>query len=97
MVIREEEILLPKGDTQIKSRDTLVIAAKNFKDEEEINLKELLIKEEHPWIGMQVKELDISRQDLIVMIQRRNKVIIPNGATMIRKDDKVVMYSHLKK
>ena len=64
---------------------------------EEINLKELLIKEEHPWIGMQVKELDISRQDLIVMIQRRNKVIIPNGATMIRKDDKVVMYSHLKK
>lgn len=63
----------------------------------EINLKELLIKEEHPWIGMQVKELDISRQDLIVMIQRRNKVIIPNGATMIRKDDKVVMYSHLKK
>lgn len=97
MIIREDEILLPKGDTQIKSRDTLVIAAKNFKDEEEINLKELLIKEEHPWIGMQVKELDISRQDLIVMIQRRNKVIIPNGATMIRKDDKVVMYSHLKK
>ena len=56
-----------------------------------------MIKEEHPWIEMQVKELDISRQELIVMIQRRNKVIILNGATMIRKDDKVVMYSHLKK
>ncbi len=29
----------------------------------EINLKELLIKEEHPWIGIQIKELDISRQE----------------------------------
>ncbi|MBQ4523836.1 MAG: ion transporter [Lachnospiraceae bacterium] len=97
MIIREDDVILPKGDTRILSRDTLVIAAKNFKDEEEINLKEVLIKEEHPWIGLQIKELDISRLEMIVMIQRRNKVIIPNGATMIKKDDKVVLYSHLKK
>ena len=97
MIIREDDVILPKGDTRIMNQDMLVIAAKNFKDEEEINLKEVLIKEEHPWIGQQIKELDISRLEMIVMIRRRNKVIIPNGATIIRKDDKVVMYHHMKK
>ena len=42
---------------------------------------------------MQVRELDISRQELIVMIRRKNKVIIPNGSTFIMKGDAVQIYS----
>ena len=36
---------------------------------------------------------DISRQELIVMIQIKNKVIIPNGSTFITKGDAVHIYS----
>ncbi|MBQ7066512.1 MAG: hypothetical protein IJN92_06795 [Lachnospiraceae bacterium] len=71
----------------------MVIGAKNFKDEADIHLKEIIIKQQHPWVGMQVKELDISRQELIVMIRRKNKVIIPNGSTFILKGDAVQIYS----
>ena len=93
MARRRNEVIIPKGDFILKTGDVLVIGAKNFKDEGDIHLREIIIKEKNPWIGLQIKELDISRQDLIVMIRRKNKVIIPNGSTFIMKGDAVHIYS----
>ncbi len=93
MAKRKGSVIIPKGDFVLKSGDVLVIGAKNFKEEEDIHLKEIIIKEKNPWIGLQIKELDISRQELIVMIQRKNKIIIPNGSTYIMKGDAVHIYS----
>ena len=93
MVKRKHEVLVPKGDFVLKTGDTLVIGAKNFKEETDIHLREIVVKEKHPWIGQQIREIDISRQELIVMIQRKNKVIIPNGNTFIMKGDAVHIYS----
>lgn len=93
MVRRNNEVFVPKGDFVLKTGDKMVIGAKNFKYADNIHLKEILIKEQHPWVGMQVKELDISRQEMIVMIRRKNKVIIPNGSTFILKGDAVQIYS----
>lgn len=76
--------------------DTLVIGAKHYRGEEYINLKEIIVKAENEWVGKQIKDLDISRQELIVMIKRRNRTIIPNGLTYIKEGDAVVMYSKLK-
>lgn len=93
MVRRKNEVIVPKGNFVLKTGDILVIGAKNFKEEADIHLREVMIKEKNPWVGMQVKELDISRQELIVMIRRKNKVIIPNGSTFIMKGDAVQIYS----
>ena len=93
MVKRKHEVLVPKGDFRLKTGDILVIGAKNFKEEEDINLREIIVKEKHPWIGQQLREIDISRQELVVMIQRKNKVIIPNGNTFIMKGDAMHIYS----
>lgn len=93
MVKRKQEVLVPKGDFVLKTEDILIIGAKNFKEEEDIHLREVIVKEKHPWIGQQIREIDISRQELIVMIQRKNKVIIPNGNTFIMKGDAVHIYS----
>lgn len=93
MARRRNEVIIPRGDFILKTGDVLVIGAKNFKDEGDIHLREVIIKEKNPWIGLQIHELDISRQDLIVMIRRKNKVIIPNGSTFIMKGDAVHIYS----
>ncbi len=93
MVKRKKEVIIPRGDFVLKNGDIMVIGAKNFKSDEEIHLREIIVKEKNPWIGLQVRELDISRQELIVMIQRKNKVIIPNGSTFIMKGDAVHIYS----
>lgn len=96
LILRSGSALVPNGDTLLLENDTLVIAAKHYHGDEYINLKEILIKKEHEWIGRQIKELDISRQELIVMIRRRNRTIIPNGSTFIKEGDAVVLYSKLK-
>lgn len=61
MVRRKNEVFVPNGDFVLKTEDILVIGAKNFKEEEDIHLREIIIKEKNPWIGMQVRELDISQ------------------------------------
>lgn len=95
-IIRQGEALVPNGDTIMLENDTLVIGAKHYRGEEYINLKEIIIKKEHEWIGRQIKDLDISRQELIVMIRRRNRTIIPNGSTYVKEGDAVIMYSRVK-
>ena len=95
-IIRQGEALVPNGDTVMLENDTLVIGAKHYRGEEYINLKEIIIKEEHEWIGKQIKDLDISRQELIVMIRRRNRTIIPNGSTYVNEGDAVILYSKVK-
>ncbi len=93
LVKRGNNAITPRGDFTIQSGDTLVIGAKNFKDEADINLREVIIKGKNPWIGKPIRSLDISRQDIIVMIRRKNKVIIPNGSTIIMNGDSLRIYS----
>ena len=95
-IIRNGEVLVPNGDTVMLENDTLVIGAKHYSGEEHINLKEIIVKQENEWVGRQIKDLDISRQELIVMIRRKNKTIIPNGLTYIKEGDAVILYSKLK-
>ena len=40
-----------------------------------------------------IRDLDISRQELIVMIERNGKTMIPNGSVRIKENDTVIMYS----
>lgn len=93
MIIRKDEVIMPKGDVILLAKDILVFGAKNYADTKDINLKEMVIAKDNPWVGMKIKDLDFSRLDMIVMIKRANKAIIPNGSTTIHINDTVIMYS----
>lgn len=95
MILRKGEVLVPNGNTVLECGDNLVIAAKDYRGDEDINLKEVLIKEENEWVGRQIKDLDMSRQELIVMIKRKRRTFIPNGSTYIKEGDVLVIYSHV--
>lgn len=95
IIIRGEDTIIPKGDTIIRRGDRLVLGAEAFHDEEKIDLREIIIKEDHDWIGKHIKDLDISRQTLIVLVKRKSRVIIPEGSTLIKQGDKVVLYTKL--
>lgn len=96
MIIRGGEAIVPNGDTVMLENDTLVIGAKHYRGDQYINLKEIIVKAENEWVGKQIKDLDISRQELIVMIRRKNRTIIPNGLSYIKEGDAVIMYSRAK-
>lgn len=95
MILRKGEVLVPNGNTVLECGDNLVIAAKDYRGDEDINLKEVLIKEENEWVGRQIKDLDMSRQELIVMVKRKRRTFIPNGSTYIKEGDVLVIYSRV--
>ncbi|MBO4788780.1 MAG: ion transporter [Lachnospiraceae bacterium] len=92
VILRGEEQVIPNGDTEISEGDVLVLAGAHFTERSDMNLREVTIGAEHPWEGMPIRNIDISRQELIVSVERNGRMIIPNGSTEIQKDDVVLVY-----
>lgn len=91
---REQRILVPRGNMVLRADDIMVLGAESFQDDKEhINLKELTLQKNHPWIGERIRELDISRHTIIVLVKRRKKVLIPNGNMILREGDVVILYT----
>ena len=93
IVKRKEEILSPCGDMVLHEKDSIVLGAEPFEEHERINLKEIVLKEQNPWNGMRIRDLDISRHTVIVLVKRRNKALIPNGNMILREGDRVFLYT----
>ena len=64
-----------------------------MKDDKHIDLKELVLRKNHPWNGMLIRELDISRLTIIVMVKRNGTMLVPHGDMMLLEGDRVMLYS----
>ena len=93
VIQRQGEVVVPRGNTLIQEGDYVVLGAEGFQGDPGITLKEIILKESHPWEGLMIKELDISRQTLIVMVRRGEKMLIPDGALTLQAGDMVLMYT----
>lgn len=96
LIQRSGHVVVPRGDTEIRSLDNLILGAESFRDDASLNLKELTIHAEHPWNGMRIKDLDISRQSLIVMVRREGETLIPTGSLKLLEGDSILLYTKLK-
>lgn len=93
VVCRGNKAIVPSGSTVLKAGDQLVLGAESYKDEIGIKLKEVILRKEHPWVGNMIKDIRFSRNTLIVMIRRRNKVLIPGGMQVLKAGDQVVLFT----
>ena len=81
----------------LKPGDDMVLGAESFhnNDGERIQLKEIVLQKNHPWIGQRIQELDISRKSIIVLVKRKGRTLIPNGNMILREQDMVIFYSQI--
>ncbi len=93
MIRRNGENIVPRGNVVLKSNDTLILGAEALKDDKHIDLKEVVLLKHNPWNGLRIRELDISRQTIIVMVKRNGVMMVPKGELMLIEGDHVVMYS----
>ncbi len=93
VISRKHRILVPRGSLVLRQDDVLVLGAESFRDKEHIKLKEVVLLKNNPWVGERIRELNISRQTVIVMIKRNGKVMIPNGNMILYKHDVVFLYT----
>lgn len=92
-VRRGHEVLVPKGDMLLKRGDTIILGAESLKEDKHIDLKELVLKKHHPWTGQLIRELDMSRQTLIVMVRRSGTMLVPRGDMRLCEGDELILYS----
>ena len=97
VIKRKGKILIPRGDSILNVGDTVVLGAAPFDahENEHINLKEIILEKNNPWTGQHIRDLDISRHSIIVLVKRRDKALIPNGGMILREGDKVFLYTKL--
>ena len=95
---RNRKIVVPRGSVELRAGDTLVLGAKSLGNDKHIDLKEMVLRSQNPWNGLPIRELDISRQTIIVMVRRKGNILIPNGDLVLKEGDSVILYtqSHLR-
>lgn len=93
IVRRGRETIVPRGNTVLLAGDSVVIGAEPYQDTQDVELKELVLSTHNNWVGKRVKELDLSRRSLIVMVRRGKHALVPNGRFVFRAGDKVILYS----
>ena len=69
---RGHEVVVPRGSVELMADDVLVLGAESVgsSDQHHIELKELELRQHNPWNGQRIRDLDISRQTLIVIYTR---------------------------
>ena len=73
--------------------DTVILGAETTKDQEKISLKEIILQKQNPWAGQRIRDLDISRQTVIVLVKHNDKVLVPSGNTVLYAGDTVILYT----
>lgn len=97
MIRRKGDVFVPNGSTIILPGDTLVLSGNsliNFNDYKEgksTNLMEIYVNDKSNIVNKSIKNSNIADDILIVMIKRKDKVIIPNGNTIIMPEDILVV------
>ncbi len=92
-VHRGDEVLIPHGELVLVEGDTIVLGAEPLQGGIPIDLKEIELLEKNPWNGQLVRDLDISRQTVLVLVKRGDRAIIPTGSTRLLAGDKVLLHT----
>lgn len=90
-ILRGNKIVIPNGSDALDLGDRLVITAPAFRDNQKIDLREMVLPPDHDWCGHALREIDLPRGTLIVLTRHEGTAIVPRGDTVLQAGDTVVM------
>lgn len=91
-IIRNNKLVIPRGDTVICANDTVVIGGKSYFDPTGYGLVEITISDKNNWNGKKLKDIDMIDSELVVMIQAKNgEIIVPTGNVTLNEADKLII------
>lgn len=91
MVVRGEERIIPKGNTLLMAGDEVVTCTRSYQDESTDSLLQHPLSQNSKWAGHKVSEYPNAHGNLLVMIQRGEERIVPNGNTILENGDILVI------
>lgn len=91
LLIQNGQKIVPNGNTPLTAGDKLILCAKSPAAIEGVHLSERELTGDDEWIGQTISEIPSMDDQLIIMIQRAGKVIIPSGDTVLMENDMLVI------
>lgn len=97
LVIRGKRRIIPNGKLRLLPGDKVILSGKAIGHIDGINLFEKVLTHGDAWVDMPISRIRTG-SDLIIMIKRGDKVIIPRGSVKLRDGDTLVINdaSHVK-
>lgn len=92
-LLRGQETIIPNGKTVILLGDTAIMSGLAFIDDSTICLKEQTIPQNSKWKNKTVSEFSQNPEELVILIKRKDHIIIPNGSTIIEEEDIMILNS----
>ena len=96
VVLRGEDVYTPHQSLVVEEGDSLLLGTVST-EPLECRIEEVLLENGHSWIGRRIKDLDISRRLFVVMVKRGNKNICPQGSTLLKEGDVVLLLEKMGK
>ena len=87
---RNNEKIVPNGETEIKENDEILIGTTVINANEEVNLCETSIDKNHEWRDKKLKDINCGNGFLITLIKRNQEYFVPNGETQILLNDTLI-------
>ena len=91
LILRGEERIIPNGNTGVLAGDKIVLSALSPEENLGICLTEIPIEKDSKWIGKPLSRIKLGEEKLVLVLKRNEKVVIPNGNTVIRENDVLVI------
>ncbi len=93
IIERNDTTIVPRGDVVIESGDKLIICSEAASTDMLEDVKEIVLRKNHGWNGQKIKDIDISRQTFIILIDRHGDMLIPSGELVLLEGDKLLVYT----
>lgn len=91
LILRDGQRIVPKGHTTILEGDIIVLSALSIEENLGVYLTEVKVERDSAWLGTPLAEITLEPEKLIIVVKRNHKVIIPNGKTVIKENDVLVI------
>lgn len=75
----------------IDEKNNVMKTFNDYTDEVPVQFIQLVIKNNHPWKNLRIKDINYPPNTLIVLILRNKQRVVPNGDTIIEENDILVM------
>lgn len=90
LIIRGGRRIIPNGKSRLLAGDEIILGGKAIGHIDGVSLYEKVLERDDPWVDKPIYQVK-SGNDLIIMIKRRKKVIIPRGSVKLRDGDILVI------
>ena len=89
---RDGKSIVPRGNTYLRDDDVIILGGEGYFDSRGEDLLEIKISDSHKWAGKKVKDIQIGKNELIIMVETPEKnIIVPRGDTVLKAGDRIVI------